>query len=120
MTTIREGVALIYSYFRPHRRLILTYVLLLFLLSILDVFRVSLIYPIANFGMGTEGAGAQASSPHNQSEPQYTHHPLPTDDPTRRKPDITKAKEILGWEPSVAFADGLEPTIAYFQSQLRE
>lgn len=57
MTTVKEGAALIYSYFRPHRRLILSYVLLLFILSILDVFRVSLIYPIANFGIGTEGSG---------------------------------------------------------------
>ena len=40
--------------------------------------------------------------------------PLPEDDPMQRKPDITRAREILGWEPKVALRDGLAPTIAYF------
>jgi UDP-glucuronate decarboxylase len=38
----------------------------------------------------------------------------PMDDPCRRKPDITRAREILGWEPTVSLADGLARTIAYF------
>ncbi len=42
--------------------------------------------------------------------------PLPTDDPKQRKPDITKAKEILGWEPKVSRADGLKITFEYFKS----
>jgi dTDP-glucose 4,6-dehydratase len=42
--------------------------------------------------------------------------PLPTDDPKQRKPDITKAKEILGWEPKVSRADGLKITYDYFKS----
>jgi dTDP-glucose 4,6-dehydratase len=42
--------------------------------------------------------------------------PLPTDDPKQRKPDITKAKEILGWEPKVSRADGLKITYEYFKS----
>ncbi|MEY4384278.1 MAG: UDP-glucuronate decarboxylase, partial [Bacteroidota bacterium] len=42
--------------------------------------------------------------------------PLPTDDPKQRKPDITKAKEILGWEPKVSRAEGLKITYEYFKS----
>jgi dTDP-glucose 4,6-dehydratase len=45
--------------------------------------------------------------------------PLPTDDPKVRKPDITRARSLLGWEPEVALEDGLKSTIAYFRS-LRE
>ena len=39
----------------------------------------------------------------------------PMDDPCRRKPDITRAREILGWEPTVSLAEGLARTIAYFR-----
>jgi UDP-glucuronate decarboxylase len=46
--------------------------------------------------------------------------PLPGDDPTQRKPDITFARETLGWEPRVALRDGLKSTIAYFDDLLRE
>ena len=42
--------------------------------------------------------------------------PLPQDDPKQRKPDITKAKAILGWEPKVSRADGLKITYEYFKS----
>jgi len=42
--------------------------------------------------------------------------PLPKDDPKQRKPDITKAKEILGWEPKVNRAEGLKITYDYFRS----
>jgi dTDP-glucose 4,6-dehydratase len=42
--------------------------------------------------------------------------PLPTDDPKQRKPDITKARALLGWEPKVARADGLKITYEYFKS----
>jgi UDP-glucuronate decarboxylase len=41
--------------------------------------------------------------------------PLPTDDPRQRRPDIRKAREALGWEPTVALAEGLRPTIDYFR-----
>ncbi len=41
---------------------------------------------------------------------------LPTDDPTQRKPDITKARELLGWEPKIQLREGLERTAEYFQS----
>lgn len=43
--------------------------------------------------------------------------PLPPDDPQKRKPDITLAREILGWTPKIALEDGLRETIAYFKSQ---
>jgi dTDP-glucose 4,6-dehydratase len=46
--------------------------------------------------------------------------PLPVDDPQTRQPDITRARERLGWEPKVALAEGLESTIAYFRSVLEE
>ncbi len=42
--------------------------------------------------------------------------PLPQDDPTRRKPDITKAKTLLGWEPKVALREGLAKSLAYFRA----
>jgi dTDP-glucose 4,6-dehydratase len=42
--------------------------------------------------------------------------PLPTDDPKQRKPDISKAKSILGWEPKVSRAEGLKITYEYFKS----
>ena len=42
--------------------------------------------------------------------------PLPKDDPTQRQPDITKAKEILGWEPKVSRAEGLKIVYDYFKS----
>ncbi len=46
--------------------------------------------------------------------------PLPRDDPTRRRPDITRAMEILDWEPKVRLADGLATTVAYFKRMLGE
>jgi dTDP-glucose 4,6-dehydratase len=46
--------------------------------------------------------------------------PLPVDDPKQRKPDITKAKQLLGWEPKVDRAEGLKLTYAYFQSLPKE
>lgn len=44
--------------------------------------------------------------------------PRPPDDPTQRKPDITRAKEQLGWEPKVPLLEGLKPTIEYFRGEL--
>ena len=43
------------------------------------------------------------------------HRPLPKDDPTRRRPDITRASSELGWGPKVEFADGVERTVQYFR-----
>ncbi|MBX6362815.1 MAG: SDR family oxidoreductase [Gemmatimonadetes bacterium] len=46
--------------------------------------------------------------------------PLPTDDPKVRRPDITRAREELGWEPQVSLADGLRRTIPYFRKLVEE
>lgn len=46
--------------------------------------------------------------------------PLPKDDPKQRRPDITKAKEVLGWEPKVSRAEGLKITYEYFKSLPQE
>lgn len=48
------------------------------------------------------------------------HHDLPGDDPRQRRPDITRAKMLLGWEPKVPLRDGLVPTIEYFKSELAQ
>jgi UDP-glucuronate decarboxylase len=45
---------------------------------------------------------------------------LPPDDPRQRRPDITRAKTLLAWEPKIALRDGLARTIAYFQERLAE
>jgi dTDP-glucose 4,6-dehydratase len=45
------------------------------------------------------------------SRSQIVHEALPVDDPKVRQPDITKARELLGWEPKVGLADGLRLTI---------
>ncbi|EGY26259.1 NAD dependent epimerase/dehydratase family protein [Desulfovibrio sp. A2] len=45
--------------------------------------------------------------------------PLPQDDPRRRRPDITQAKEKLGWEPRVSMEEGLRKTVEYFEGLLR-
>jgi dTDP-glucose 4,6-dehydratase len=42
--------------------------------------------------------------------------PLPEDDPTRRKPDLTKAKTLLGWEPTIMLREGLEKSLDYFRA----
>nr|WP_245154713.1 UDP-glucuronic acid decarboxylase family protein [Prochlorococcus marinus] len=44
---------------------------------------------------------------------------LPEDDPLRRKPDISIAKEVLNWEPSISLSDGLDKTIKYFKDYLK-
>jgi len=46
------------------------------------------------------------------------HEPLPADDPRQRKPDTTRARELLDWEPKVGLREGLERTIADFRSRL--
>ena len=50
--------------------------------------------------------------------PGIEYLPLPPDDPTRRQPDITRAKQLLGWEPSVELKAGLAKTIDYFREIL--
>jgi len=52
------------------------------------------------------------------SRSRLEHRPLPTDDPVRRRPEIGKARERLGWSPTVALEQGLSGTIAYFRERL--
>lgn len=49
---------------------------------------------------------------------KIVYKPLPKDDPTHRKPDITLAQKELGWEPQVKLSEGLDKTIAYFKKEL--
>ena len=53
------------------------------------------------------------------SSSRIVHKALPQDDPTRRRPDISKAKGLLDWAPSIPAKDGLVRTIAYFEEALR-
>jgi UDP-glucuronate decarboxylase len=46
---------------------------------------------------------------------KLTFHPLPSDDPRQRKPDISLAKSHLGWEPKIPLEEGIERTVAYFK-----
>ncbi len=50
---------------------------------------------------------------------KLSYHPLPKDDPKQRKPDISKAKEILGWEPKVSREEGLKRTYEYFKNAVK-
>ena len=53
------------------------------------------------------------------SDSKVIHVPLPTaDDPKQRRPDITKARTLLGWEPRIPLEEGLKDTIAYFKTKL--
>lgn len=51
---------------------------------------------------------------------KLSFHPLPSDDPMQRRPDITLAEEVLGWQPTVTLEEGLEKTIPYFARVLEE
>ncbi|HEX4155922.1 MAG TPA: UDP-glucuronic acid decarboxylase family protein [Acidobacteriaceae bacterium] len=50
------------------------------------------------------------------SKQELVHMPLPKDDPARRRPDITKAKALLGWEPKVPLREGLARSLEYFKA----
>jgi dTDP-glucose 4,6-dehydratase len=52
------------------------------------------------------------------SKSEIVFEPLPEDDPTRRKPDISKAKKLLGWEPKVSLREGLQKSLEYFEACL--
>jgi len=53
------------------------------------------------------------------SKSKIIHADLPMDDPVRRKPDISIAKEILDWEPDITVEDGLKETIKFFKTQIK-
>ena len=52
------------------------------------------------------------------SKSQIVYRPLPTDDPKQRRPDITRARTLLGWEPKVQLDEGLVKTIEYFRTKV--
>ena len=54
------------------------------------------------------------------SKSQIVENPLPSDDPRQRQPDITKAKDVLGWQPTVPLEHGLKRTIDYFRELLAD
>lgn len=53
------------------------------------------------------------------SRSRIVFQPLPQDDPRQRRPDITRARKTLGWEPRVSLAEGLVETVAYFRTKVR-
>ncbi|WP_260705400.1 UDP-glucuronic acid decarboxylase family protein [Edaphobacter flagellatus] len=53
------------------------------------------------------------------SKSEIVRKPLPQDDPTRRRPDITRAKTLLGWEPKVPLREGLERSLEYFKASTK-
>ena len=54
------------------------------------------------------------------SKAKLVFQPLPSDDPTQRQPNITQAKQVLGWQPKILLEEGLKKTIGYFDQLLRE
>jgi UDP-glucuronate decarboxylase len=52
------------------------------------------------------------------SDAPIENRPLPSDDPVRRRPDISRARDLLGWEPAVPLAEGLERTVEFFRQAL--
>jgi UDP-glucuronate decarboxylase len=55
-----------------------------------------------------------------RSSSRIVHRPLPQDDPRQRRPDISQAQELLGWQPRTPLKDGLARTMAYFEELLRD
>ena len=84
----------------------------------------------ALFTQGTDGEVINLGNPDERSiadfaaliktltgtKSEIIMEPMPEDDPLRRKPDITKAKQLLGWEPKVPLEEGLQKTIEYFRN----
>jgi UDP-glucuronate decarboxylase len=52
------------------------------------------------------------------SDSGVTYLPLPQDDPKQRRPDISRAQALLGWNPTIPLREGLEKTVAYFRSRV--
>ena len=68
---------------------------------------------LGNPGEFTIGELANIVIEKTNSDSKIDYLPLPVDDPTRRQPDITRAKETLGWQPTIALSEGLDTTIAH-------
>ncbi len=62
---------------------------------------------------------AQAVLEATGSASELRFEPLPQDDPTRRRPDITKARALLGWEPKIALKEGLAKCLPFFTSKAK-
>jgi dTDP-glucose 4,6-dehydratase len=62
---------------------------------------------------------AQAVQREVGSQCPIRHEPLPQDDPRVRRPDISRAREVLGWEPKVPFDEGLRRSVAWFRERVR-
>ncbi len=73
---------------------------------------------LGNPGEFTIGELADMVIEQTQSRSTIEYFPLPVDDPIRRQPDITKAKNVLGWEPTIPLTEGLATTIAYFKENV--
>lgn len=75
---------------------------------------------IGNPGEFTMLELAQKVIDFTHSKSRLVFETLPQDDPKQRKPDITKARELLGWEPRISLDEGLQKTIAYFEKVINE
>jgi UDP-glucuronate decarboxylase len=73
---------------------------------------------LGNPGEFTIGELANIVIGKTNSSSKIDYLPLPVDDPIRRQPDITRAKEALGWQPTIALSEGLDTTIAHFKERL--
>ena len=63
---------------------------------------------------------AQAVLAATNSKSELRFEPLPQDDPTRRRPDISKARTLLGWEPKITLVEGLTRSLPYFRAQFAQ
>ena len=73
---------------------------------------------LGNPGEFTIGDLANIVIDMTNSDSTVEYLPLPVDDPIRRQPDITRAKNQVGWAPTVPLAEGLETTIKHFKEHL--
>jgi UDP-glucuronate decarboxylase len=73
---------------------------------------------LGNPGEFTIGELANMVLEQTGSSSSIEYLPLPQDDPIRRQPDISRAKQTLGWEPTIPLTDGLARTIEYFRTHL--
>ena len=74
---------------------------------------------IGNPGEFTMNELAQEVAQAVGRETTITNLPLPQDDPKQRQPNITRAKELLGWAPTIPLAEGLKKTVAYFAERIK-
>lgn len=90
--------------------------------GILKIFEVDYNYPV-NLGNPEEFTIKQLAEKIKEilkSDVEIVYKPPMPDDPRRRKPDITKAKKILKWQPGISLEDGLKKTIPYFKEKLKK